>query len=438
MKIAKFAAVTAALAFGLSACGGAEPAEPPKAADSSAPTGPKYAGQTLTVWRLGDPNDVVKKYQDDLSAAFTAATGATVNTQWIPWPEVNNRFTAAAAGGEGPDVTEIGNDQVLTWQTEDALADLTAVVQATEDFKAIPANLWGLETVDGKVYAVPWGGGTRAILYRVDWFKELGIEIPKNWDELVAAGKKIVEKKGKDVDGFAFNGGSDSNHALAPFTWSLGGEYAVKEGDKWVGKLTDPTFKEGFTFYADLVAKHGVSRKSALTQNATDIRTRFANNKVGMYITAPWDIATIKEANKKLKDEQMGFFTIPAKDGSPAPAFQGGNDIAVWNDAKNKELAYEFVKLAAGKQWGTRYATDGGLLPLYPDALAALASDPVQAPFAATFPKARTFPNDANWTEANETKAVLQNALRAVIEGKKNVDTALADANTELETILNQ
>jgi N,N'-diacetylchitobiose transport system substrate-binding protein len=33
---------------------------------------------------------------------------------------------------------------------------------------------------------------------------------------------------------------------------------------------------------------------------------------------------------------------------------------------------------------------------------------------------------------------VLQNAAREVIEGKKSVDQALTDANTELETILNQ
>ena len=51
---------------------------------------------------------------------------------------------------------------------------------------------------------------------------------------------------------------------------------------------------------------------------------------------------------------------------------------------------------------------------------------------------AKGFPNDTNWAEANDTKAVLQSAARSVIEGKKDVDTALADANKELEEILNQ
>jgi N,N'-diacetylchitobiose transport system substrate-binding protein len=443
VRIAKITATTvttAALALGLAACGSSgQSTQEPQASASASASGPAGAGQTITVWRLGDPNEKVQKYMDDLVAAFKTKTGADVKVEWIPWTQINDKWTTAAAGGQGPDVTEIGNTQVLEWQSQDALLPITEAVKASPDFQQIPQNLWGYETVDGDIYAAPWAGGTRAVLYRKDWFKELGIEVPKTWDEMVEAGKKIVADKGKDVDGFAFVGGTDANYALSPFVWSAGGEFAVQESGKWVGKLTDPAFKEGFQFYTDLVAKHEVNAKSRLNLATDAIRTRFSNGKVGMYITAPWDIATIKEeSNGKMKDDQMGFFTIPGKDGQPAPAFQGGNDIAVWKDTKNPELATEFVKLAAGKEFGTRYAIEGGLLPYYAEGLQQLASDPMNAAFASAFSRARGFPNDANWNEASETKAVIQNAARAVIEGKKDVDTALADANKELEEILNQ
>ncbi|GIH26675.1 sugar ABC transporter substrate-binding protein [Acrocarpospora phusangensis] len=439
MKIVKIAGLTAALALGVAACGGgAEPAstEPTAAAAPSA-TGPKFAGQTLTMWRLGDTNPPSQAYMDDLIAEFKTQTGADVKLEWIPWPQVNDKFTAAAAGGAGPDVTEIGNDQVPLWQSQEALEPVTALASGGEQAQ-IPKNLLGLETIDGEVYALPWGAGTRAVLYRKDWFDELKIEVPKSWDDLVAAAKKIQAEKGKDVDGFAFNGGSDANHLLGALAWSEGGEYAVKEGDKWVGKLADPTFKAGFATYTGLVTE-GLSGKARLTQNTVDIRTRFANDKVGMYLTASWDIPGIETDSKgKVKADQLAFFPLPAKSGGEAPAFFGGNDIAVWGNAQNKELATEFVKLATSKQWADRYAKDGGLLPVYPDTLAALSSDPVQAPFAAAFAKAKAFPADPNWTEANETKAVLQNAARSVIEGKATADEALAAANKELEEILNQ
>jgi ABC-type glycerol-3-phosphate transport system substrate-binding protein len=439
MRIWKTIAVSAVVALGLAGCGSGGSDEPEPQANETSGGGPKFAGQTLTVWRLGDPVEINKKYMTDLNTRFKSQTGADVKVEWVPWPDAQAKWTAAVTAGSGPDVTEMGNDQVAAWVGQGALADLTEMVGNTAEFQEIPKNLWGYETIEDKIYAVPWAGGTRAVLYRKDWFKELGIAVPKTWDELVTAAKKIVAAKGKDVDGFAFNGGSDANMSLSPFVWGAGGDFAVNDGGKWAGKLTDPGFKEGFQFYTDLVSKHAVSRKSALTQNSEEIGTRFQNNKVGMYVTGPWDLDGIKERSKgKVGDAQMGFFSIPKKDGSGvAPAFQGGNDIAVWEDSKNKELAHEYVKLAAGKEFGTRYAKDNGLLPNYPDALAAYANDPVNAAFAETFKVAKGFPADPQWSEANDTKAVLQNAARSVIQGKKSVDQALSDANTELESILN-
>lgn len=440
MRILKLTAAAAALVLSLAACGsGGTATNTAPGGGGSAAAGPKFAGQTITVWRLGDPAAINKKYMDDLNAKFKEQTGADVKVEWIPWPDAQAKWTAGVTAGAGPDVTEIGNDQVAAWVGQSALADITDLVASSADFQQIPKNLWGYETVDGKIYGVPWGGGTRAVLYRKDWFQELGIQVPKTWDELVAAAKKIVAAKGNDVDGFAFNGGSDSNMSLSAFVWGAGGEFAVSNGGTWTGKLTEPAFKEGFQFYIDLVTKYGVSRKSALTQNSEEIGTRFQNNAVGMYVTGPWDLDGIKErSNGKVGDAQMGFFSIPNKAGTGvAPAFQGGNDIAVWGNAKNKEAAREYVKLAAGKEFGSRYAKDNGLLPNYPEALAALASDPVNAAFAQTFKVAKGFPADPQWAEANETKAVLQNAERQVIEGKKTVDQALTDANKELETILN-
>ncbi|PZG56743.1 sugar ABC transporter substrate-binding protein [Spongiactinospora gelatinilytica] len=443
-KITVATATSAVLALSVAACGGGSSggteAEKPSESASSSASGPQYAGKTLKVWRLGAPNEVFEKYMNDLNGKFEQQTGAKVELTWVPWPDSQKKWTAALASGEGPDVTEFGNDQVSAWVAQEALADITEVAKGTPDFQQIPQNLWGYETIDGKIYAVPWGGGTRAVLYRKDWFSELKIEEPKTWEDLIAAAKKIQKEKGSDVDGLAFNGGSDANMSLSPFVWSAGGDFAAFEGGKWVGKLTEPAFKEGFQFYTDLVAKEGVSGKSRLNLNSIEIAQRFAAGKVGMFVTGGWDIASIEEQSKgKIKADQMAFFSIPNKEGTgPAPAFQGGNDIAVWKDTENPELAAEYVKLAAGQEFGGRYAKENGLLPLYPDALAEYANDPAQKAFAETFKVAKGFPADPQWAEANDTKAVLQNAARAVIKGEKDVDAALAAANKELEEILNQ
>ena len=243
MRNWKFAAAAAALVVGLAGCGSNDSGGEPQAASSDA--GPKFAGQTLTVWRLGDPAEINKKYMTDLNAKFKQQTGADVKVEWVPWPDAQAKWTAAVTAGSGPDVTELGNDQVSAWAGQSAIADLTEMVNGNAEFQQIPKNLWGYETIDDKIYAVPWAGGTRAVLYRKDWFKELNIEVPKTWDDLVAAAKKIVAAKGKDVDGFAFNGGADANMSLSPFVWAAGGDFATSEGGKWIGKLTERGLQGG-------------------------------------------------------------------------------------------------------------------------------------------------------------------------------------------------
>ncbi|MGH8882943.1 MAG: extracellular solute-binding protein, partial [Stackebrandtia sp.] len=174
------AAAAIALAVGLAGCGsGDSGSEDPQAAASNA--GPKFAGQTLTVWRLGDPVEINKKYMTDLNAEFKTQTGADVKVEWVPWPDAQAKWTAAVTAGSGPDVTEIGNDQVSAWVGQGAVADITDAVGGNAELQEIPKNLWGYETIGDRIYAVPWGGGTRAVLYRKDWFKELGIAVPKTW-----------------------------------------------------------------------------------------------------------------------------------------------------------------------------------------------------------------------------------------------------------------
>ena len=380
-RIATTTATTAALALGLAACGSSEPASTAESAASApAASGPKFAGQTLTVWRLGAPDEKQnalhdrpeRQVQGDHRRRGQGPVGAVAGRAG----QVDRRAGRRRGSGRHR-VRQRPGGRLGRARTPST--DITEVVKGNPDFQQIPQNLWGYETIDSKIYAAPWGGGTRAVLYRKDWFKELNIEVPKTWDDLVAAAKKIVAEKGKDVDGFAFNGGSDANMSLSPFVWSAGGDFAAFEGGKWVGKLTEPGFKEGFQFYTDLVAKDGVSRKSGPDPELRGHRAP-ASPTARSACTSPvgWDIATIKEQSSgKVDDAKMGFFSLPAKDGSgPAPAFQGGNDIAIWKDAKNVELAGEYVKLAAGKEFGTRYAKDGGLLPLYPEALAEYASRP--------------------------------------------------------------
>ena len=45
------------------------------------------------------------------------------------------------------------------------------------------ASTKGSLTVDGKQYGVPWGYYQWGVYYRKDLFDELGLNVPRDWDE---------------------------------------------------------------------------------------------------------------------------------------------------------------------------------------------------------------------------------------------------------------
>lgn len=47
--------------------------------------------------------------------------------------------------------------------------------------------------VDNTPYYIPNGLYQRVLFYRTDWLKEAGLEVPKTWDELLAAAKKLTD-----------------------------------------------------------------------------------------------------------------------------------------------------------------------------------------------------------------------------------------------------
>lgn len=420
--------LAAALAIGLTACGDGN-----GDGDSNGAEQPKP--DKITVWRFGTPDDAHEAFMQEVNDAFQQEHGVEVDVQWIPWPDVTQKLQAAAAGGAGPDVTEIGNTQVVTWANQGTLADLTDRVAGWTEGKEIPANLWVNETIDGATYAVPWLGGVRAVIYRKDWFAELDIEVPTTWAELLAAAKTISTAK-PDTAGFEINGGSDAMHAIAPFIWGNGGEIIADDGGEWVSELDSPQAREAVQWYTGLVAEQ-VSPESAVTRNSVDISRRFADGRTAMFVDGAWARTAIKDQNSALADEQIGAFPLPAKDGDPAPQFAGGNDLAVWEDSEHHDLAWSYLELIASKQYVAQYAPVAGLLPMYPDLLAedTYRNDEWLGPFAEAMPLGRAYAVHDNWVRAEES--VVQNMLRDIVQGKKTVDEATADAAEQMTELLN-
>ncbi|MBW8483602.1 extracellular solute-binding protein [Actinomadura parmotrematis] len=422
MKYIKIAAATAAIALAATACGGSDD----KKDDSSAAKDPAQ----LKVWMMGEGTPEQTKFLDGVETDFKQKHPNTdVVVKYVPWPQVAATFQKATAGGEGPDVTEVGNTDVQSHVASGDFADISDEYGKWSDGSTLNKSALENDKSDGKVYGVPWYGGVRGIWYRKDWFTELNIAQPKTWDELRAAAKKIQDAK--KVPGIGAP--SDQTNALVSFIWGNGGEVATKDGGKWVGKLDQPQAKEAVEYYAGLVSKDKVAPTKYIGKNELQgPQQDFALGKLGMYIDGSWALAQMKKISPK-NAANWAVFPIPSKTGGNAPTMAGGSDLAVWKDSKAKSAAFDYITVLNDAKNAKAWADLSGFSSMRSDVKF---SDPVLEPFTAIAGNTKFTPISAGWAEFEQSKKVLPNALKAIMQGK-SADGELKKANEQANSLLN-
>ncbi|NKZ05068.1 extracellular solute-binding protein [Actinomadura latina] len=422
MKYIKVAAAAAAIALAATACGG-------DSKDDEAGAGKDPA--QLKVWMMGDGTPEQTKFLDDVETEYKQKHPNTdVQIKYVPWPQVATTFQKAAAGGEGPDVTELGNTDVQSHVEQGSLADITGEFKGWADGKTLNKTALGNDTADGKTYAVPWYGGVRGIWYRTDWFQELGIQAPKNWTELTAAAKKVQD--GKKVPGIGIP--SDQTNALLSFIWGNNGAVAVDDGSGgWKGQLDQPAAVEAVKYYAGLVGTEKVAPEKYIGKNELEGPQRdFALGKLGMYIDGSWALKEMKKVSEK-NAGKWGVFPIPSKAGGNAPVMAGGSDLAVWKDSKAKAAAFDYITVLNNAKNAKAWADYSGFSSMRSDVKF---SDPKLEIFTQIATNTKFPPIGPGWAEFEQAKKVLPNTVKAIMQGK-NADEQMKKANEQANTLLN-
>ncbi|TNY34815.1 extracellular solute-binding protein [Thermomonospora catenispora] len=419
MRFFKFAATATAIALAVTACGG----------DGGEDTA-GGAPARLNVWMMGEGTPEQTAFLDGVEAEFRKKYPDTdVVIKYVPWPQVATTFQKAVASGEGPDVTEIGNTDVQSHIAQGNLADITDKVKGWSEAATLNKTALANDQADGKIYAVPWYGGVRGVWYRTDWFAELDIAPPKTWAELVAAAKKIQQEKG--VPGIGAP--SDQTNAILSFIWGNGGEVAVKEGDRWVGRLDQPQAKEAIDFYTGLVTVEKVAPEKYVGKNELQgPQQDFALGKLGMYIDGSWALKEMKKISDKDADK-WGVFPIPAKNGGNAPVMAGGSDLAVWENSKAKDAAFDYITVLNNKVNAAKWADYSGFSSMFTDVKF---TDPKLAPFTEIAANTKMVPLSAGWGDFEQNKKVIPNAVKAIMQGGSSAEE-LAKANKQADELLN-
>jgi N,N'-diacetylchitobiose transport system substrate-binding protein len=381
---------------------------------------------TISVWYMkGELNP-------DMETALTADfkvqhPNADVKYVEQGWDGIQSKTLTALASDQTPDVLEFGNTFTPTFAP--GLADLTSSVTNSNWVPGLAKS----GNVDGKTYGVPYGGGTRLVLYNKKMFAAAGITAaPTSRADLLGAGQKLMAKYGSDKNFSALYFPGKYWYGALPFVWDAGGDVAKNDGGKWTGTLDSAESVQGLTELKDLVGQLSRAPKDI---DEVDEYKVLAQGTAAMIFDFTWQIGSIEKAAPALKN-QIGVFALPSKTaGKAAPVFLGGSNLGVSKGTKHTALATDFVKLWANEKYAGLVATKLGLIPNTTTLLATV-PDAMTGEMYKSAATGQSVPASKNWGGVEQSN-VLQDMLVNIFLGKKSVADAAKTASDAITKQLN-
>lgn len=187
---------------------------------------------SLTLW-IGTGRDQANVIKSLIDKNFAAEQNISVNVQLVDM----NTLLRATLAGEGPDmaiqvantngiagaVLNTGNDTPVNYGLRNAVLDLTQF----EDFEEVASRFYESAltgfTFEGATYALPDTQTFPMMFYRKDILEEIGLEVPKTWDDVKVA-MTVLSKNHMEF------GMTPSEQIFAMLLFQMGGEYYQEDG----------------------------------------------------------------------------------------------------------------------------------------------------------------------------------------------------------------
>ncbi|ONK11429.1 extracellular solute-binding protein [Streptomyces sp. MP131-18] len=384
---------------------------------------------SITVWLMD--GSAPEPWVDELTAAFEEEHDVQVNVEIQQWDGIQDRLTTALSEDGTVDVLELGNTQTVGYANTGGLADLSDL--ADEPWSE---NMLASAEVDGTLYAVPWYGANRVVIYDQSVWADAGAEVPTTRDEWVEALELIDENT--EAQPIYLPG--QSYYVMGGFVADEGGAFAVEDGEEWAGSLATPEGEAGMEFYRTLqsFSEAPADIDEAEPQQSVDI---VPNQEIGSWIGLGWEaagaIAAIEEAGG---EADFGYFPVPGKTADQlGNVFLGGSNLAVSERAGNPDLAMEFLRLATSQEYAQKFvdANGDGVVPNRTDVTA----EPEPGSFAEAMVASADVgflpPLTTGWanveTEPNPIKELMTKALNG-----DDYQTAAEEADAEITTRINR
>jgi ABC-type glycerol-3-phosphate transport system substrate-binding protein len=307
---------------------------------------------TLTYWDFLDPsqdNPRAKALKENLANFQAANPDIKVQLAVVSLGDMLNRLPQAAAAGQAPDVFKMFTPQVRQMASAGAYSPLPAAASETKDWLRPIDTLAG---PDGKQVAVPYEYRTCAFYYNQKVLKQLGVSVPKTYDEVVKVAGKAADA---GLTGFG-TGFSDTDNSAIIATFF---DCFMSQVDQPIwdggGKAAFGTEKgiEFGNFLADL-RDAGALASSVTSDSYGTVADGLANGTVAMTVLGTERIVTMASQNPDVK-----WTSLPTASTGDDTGATIGWTLGIGADSKHADAAWKFIEYMTGPKAAAVMATGG-------------------------------------------------------------------------------
>jgi len=385
--------------------------------------------KVLTVWAMGAEGEKIGK----IARKFEAINpDIKVVTQAIPWGAAHEKLVTGVAGESVPDICQMGTTWVPEFQAIDALLPLDEYIEKSSLIKPEKffSGSWNTNSINGKMYGIPWYVDTRVLFYRIDLLKQIGYDNPpKDWNELKDICKKLtkdIDHDGK-IDRYGISLGAKDWGLLAMFIWQNNGDILNSRNSSSL--LDTPQVREAVQYYVDFF-KEGYAPLGVTA--GTDIFNAFKTGYLPMFISGPWMLEEIHKQIPEI-DDKWGVSVLPKK--ARSTSFVGGSNLAIFKQSKNRDIAWRFIEFVSQPRIQVEWYHETKDLPSVKLAWedASLRGNTKLNIFGEQLKDAKAPPAIPEWEQIGD---VINNYMEQVVFQKISIDSFIQNSNEDINVIL--
>ncbi|MCU1516689.1 MAG: ABC-type sugar transport system, periplasmic component [Pseudarthrobacter sp.] len=399
------------------------------AAPALDPNRPAAAGGTLKFgsWQWLEPGRGEAMWQA-IQAYTKANPSASLAQSTTPFLSFADKLNTELGGKGGPDIFVVQDVNFYPLADAGILAPLTSVIEAHKGNPFNHTNESGL--VNGVQYGITWERLNWNFFWNRQILEKADVAPPTNVTELISAASQIRSATG--LDGFGVR------HQMTEFdSWFMDFDvWTYGFGGSW-SDGSRPTIDSAENI-AGVEAFGEIYRSGAMPigDDASTMRTKFREGRLGMMIDVSSTVAGILRSSKALTSADIGFADrIPL----PKPSAHQEIVLAVNGYGKNKNLAVDFVGWVGSDEGQAALRAAMGPSTLATDV-------PLAPDYAAANPWAKAFIDLAEESRSPlirgfepQTKAIMREVMtqveRYLVDGG-DAATALSTAQKQVTQLL--